>query len=102
MIEPPQLKLGRYHAVKKHQTIIIQLNADSTFVYHKGAYSYSWGKWLIENNYLIFLSTQLSADDSIRIAISSGSYFKIEKMFFTIEEDAIVDKETKIRYKLEQ
>jgi|WetSurSiteA1Bulk_404760.scaffolds.fasta_scaffold20088_1 hypothetical protein len=100
-INAPHLNMGRYSTIKKHQTIVIQINDDSTFVYHKGTYLYSYGKWKIDNNDLIISSTKLTSDDSLMIAITGGTYFKIDKMCFLIEDNAIKDKETKVRYILE-
>jgi hypothetical protein len=100
--QKPDLKIGRYSTIHKHKTLIIQVNEDSTFVFHKGSYFYSFGKWKFDNNYLICYSPELTADDSIRIALSGGTYIKIERMRFAINENAIVDIDTKIRYKFEK
>jgi hypothetical protein len=101
-VQQSQLSMGRYSVIKKHKTLIIQIKADSTFVYYKGSNLYSYGKWVMNDNYLTILPPELTTDDSIRNALSGGSFFKIEKMCFLIEENAIVDIETKIKYKREK
>ena len=96
------LKFGRYSTISKRKTLTIQINEDSTFVYYKGSYFYSYGKWKFDNNYLLCYSPKLTADDSIRIGLSGGTYFKIERMRFEINTNAIVDIDTKIKYKSEK
>ncbi len=94
------LKIGRYNTKHKNESYEILIRADSTFVYRKGRWSYTYGQWKIAENKLILNSKLLTQMDSINIAISSGSYFKIENEIMLIKKDKLINnKSLKFKYR---
>jgi hypothetical protein len=96
------LTLGTYTCIIKKQQHILVLKLDSTFVYHKGQYSYSFGKWSTKIDTLILHQPTLSSQDSLSIALMSGSYFKIDRMVFIIRDKMLVDAKHKKKYLLKE
>ena len=93
---------GTYYANSRKQHLTLKLNSDSSFVYRNGPFQYSFGKWTLKTDTIVIYSPELSNQDSISVAISSGSYFKIEKMVFLIKKQTLTDIKTKTKYRLKE
>jgi hypothetical protein len=93
-----KLTLGTYTSKIKKQTHTIILKYDSSYVYHKGTYGYSFGRWFTKNDSLILYSPILTNQDSMTIALSGGSYFKINRMVLLIRDKTLVDVKNKKKF----
>ena len=93
---------GTYYSYSRKQHLTLILNSDSSFVYRNGPYQYSFGKWAVKSDTLIINSTEFTKQDSLMVAISSGSYLKIDKMVFLIRDKMLVDVKNKKKYILKE
>ena len=98
LVSQDNLTLGTYTSKIKKQTHTLILKDDNSYVYRKGTYSYSYGRWFTKNDSLILYSPILTNQDSIRIGLSGGSYFKIDRMVFLIKDKTLVDVKNKKKF----
>lgn len=87
------LETGWYRAKIKNGNNELLINADSTFIFRKGRWDYTFGNWKIADEKLILNSKSLTQMDSITVALSSGKYFSIENKEFRIGKGKLIDSE---------
>jgi hypothetical protein len=86
-----ELKIGWYQVKLKNENHEILIKTDSTFVFLKGRYDYSFGNWQIVENRLILNSKPLSMIDSISVALRSGHYFRMKNEQLRIKRGKLID-----------
>ncbi|GAB3537891.1 hypothetical protein GCM10027443_31680 [Pontibacter brevis] len=84
---------GWYRTKFKNENHELLISADSTFIFRKGRWDYTFGNWKIADEKLILNSKSLTQMDSITVALSSGNYFSIENKEFRIRKGKLIDRE---------
>lgn len=87
------LKYGKYRMKDKHEFQELLIRSDSTILFKKGAYGYSYGSWLVGDDELILNSKKLNREDSLMIALSRGSFFRVKNKKFSIKKNKLFDSE---------
>lgn len=87
------LETGWYRAKVKNGNHELLISADSTFIFRKGRWDYTFGNWKVADEKLILNSKSLTHTDSLTVALSSGKYFSIDNKEFRISKGKLIDSE---------